>query len=358
MNYNINIDELNNDDKIIIQKKNYYCSNCNRKGHTFKNCNEPIISNGIIAIYIKNFNSELIPYLENYIIKNLKIFNNSYNKKTNSPNYKKLLSSNSDSNSSLNKWFEECEKKNNTLAFLKDDLSNINEISDINDNIQFLMVQRKHSLGYLEFMRGRYTLENIDNLIYLIEQMTPNEINDIINVDFDLLWNNLWDINNIKNKHHHKEYIQSKQKFYQIKILHPDLIKNVKSLYNFNEWGFPKGRRESYESDLVCAIREFEEETNLKESNYTVLEKCKSIRENLTGTNGVLYAHNYFLSIINNNADYKDDTNREIGQTSVLDILECLNRIRPYHKNKIRIIKHIYIVINNFLEEYSKVILD
>ena len=74
MNYNIDIDELD-DEKIIIPKKNYYCSNCNRKGHTFKTCNEPIISNGIIAIYIKNFNNELIPLLEKYIIKNLKIFN-------------------------------------------------------------------------------------------------------------------------------------------------------------------------------------------------------------------------------------------------------------------------------------------
>ncbi len=95
MNYNIDIDELNvNNEKIIIPTKNYYCSNCNRKGHTFKNCNEPIISNGIIAIYIKNFNSELIPYLENYINKNLKIFNNSYNKNTSSPQYNKNIPKN------------------------------------------------------------------------------------------------------------------------------------------------------------------------------------------------------------------------------------------------------------------------
>jgi len=353
MNYNINIDEAV-DEKIIIQKKNYYCSNCNRKGHTFKNCNEPIISNGIIAIYIKNFDSELIPYLENYIIKNLKIFSNSYNKKTSSPNYKKSLSSNSDSNSSLNKWFEECEKKT-PFSFSKEDFGNYGTKDNINDNIQFLMVQRKHSLGYLEFMRGRYTLENLDNLTYLIEQMTPNEISDIKNMDFDFLWNKLWDINNIKNKNHHKEYVQSKQKFYQIKMNYPELIGNIKPLYDFNEWGFPKGRRDSYESDLVCAIREFEEETNLAESNYVVLDKCKSIRENLTGTNGIQYAHNYFLSIINNNANSYDETNREIGQTSVLNISECLEKIRPYHKNKIRIIKHIYMVINDFLEEYSKI---
>ena len=343
MNHNINKDEIINYEKIIVHKKNYYCSNCNRKGHTFKNCNEPIISNGIIAIYIKNFDSKLISYLENYIVKNLKIFNNSYNKKTSSPNYKKILSS-IDSDSSLNKWFEECDKK-------KLDLTNIENKDIINDNIQFLMVQRKHSLGYMEFMRGRYNIENVDILIHLIEQMTPNEILNINNKEFDYLWNNLWDLNNIKNKNHHKEFIQSKQKFYKIKLNYPNIFKDTEQLYNFNEWGFPKGRRESYESDLVCAIREFEEETNLKEINYTILEKCKSIRENLTGTNGINYTHNYFLSVINDNSDNKDETNREIGQTKVLNITECLEKIRPYHKNKIKIIKHIYLVINNFLKE-------
>lgn len=347
MNYNTNIDDINHNEKIIIQKKNYYCSNCNRKGHTFKNCTEPIISNGLIAIYIKNFNSNLIPYLENYIVKNLKIFNNTYNKKTYSSNYKKIILSKTDSDLNYNfkKWFEENE--NNKILSI--DIQN-----DINDDIQFLMVQRKHSLGYMEFMRGRYTIEDINSIIYLIKQMTPNEIEDIINKDFDNLWNCLWDLNNIKNKNHHKEYIQSKQKFYQIKLNNPNILIDTKPLYGFNEWGFPKGRRESYESDLVCAIREFEEETNLKENNYTLLEKCKSIRENLTGTNGIYYAHNYFLSIINDNLSHKDDKNHEIGQTKVLNIIECLERIRPYHKNKIRIIKNIYKVINNFLQEYSQ----
>jgi hypothetical protein len=328
MNYNIEIDELN-DEKIIIPKKNYYCSNCNRKGHTFKNCNEPIISNGIIAIYIKNFNEELISYLETYIIKNLKIFTNSYNKNTSSPQYSK--------NNFNNYWLD----------------SDVN-IPDINPNIQFLMVQRKNSLGYLEFMRGRYNIDNISTLTHLLEQMTPEEIADINNKDFDMLWNDLWDSNNIKNKNHHKEYIVSRQKFYQLKLSYNLILTNTEPHYNFNEWGFPKGRRELYESDLVCAIREFEEETTLQEKDYIILEKCKSIKENLTGTNGINYAHNYFLSILNDNSGGSDESNREIGQTKVLNINDCVDRIRPYHKNKIRIIKYIYLIINNFLNECAK----
>jgi hypothetical protein len=218
------------------------------------------------------------------------------------------------------------------------------------------MVQRKNSLGYLEFIRGRYNLENLLTLTHLLEQMTPDELSDINKKDFDILWNDLWDSNNIRNKNHHKEYLNSKQKFYQLKLSHNNILSNTIPLYNFNEWGFPKGRRESYEPDLVCAIREFEEETTLREDNYIILEKCKSIRENLIGTNGISYAHNYFLSILNNKLSIIDKSNREIGQTKVLNLNECLEKIRPYHKNKIRIIKYIYSIINNFLLEYSTMI--
>ena len=341
MNYNIDIDidELN-DEKIIIPKKNYYCSNCNKKGHTFKTCNEPIISNGIIAIYIKELSYEQIPFLEDYIIKNLKIFTNSYNKNTNT-------------NNQQYKTFNQ-----NNHFWLESDIKI--KPNKINESIQFLMVQRKNSLGYLEFIRGRYSLENLSTLTHLLEQMTPEELDDVNKKDFDILWNDLWDSNNIRNKNHHKEYLNSKQKFYQLKLFHNNTLLCTKPLYLFNEWGFPKGRRESYEPDLVCAIREFEEETTLEEDDYIILEKCKSIRENLIGTNGISYAHNYYLSILNDNSSIlgdnsliTDETNREIGQTKVLNFNECLERIRPYHKNKIRIIKYIYIIINNFLTEYS-----
>ena len=324
-----NINEFENYVQIIVPRKNYYCSNCNKKGHTFKNCNESIISNGIIAIYIKNFSIKQNVLLENYITNNLKIFDNS--------------STNLNSKTKLQNDIVVSNYTNNDI------------IGEINKNIKFLMVQRKHSLGYLEFIRGRYNLDNTKTIIHLIEQMTPNEINQINTKDFDFLWNNLWDSNNVKNKNHHKEYLISKQKFYQIKLNFNEIITNTKPKYNFNEWGFPKGRRETYESDLVCAVREFEEETSLKEHEYIILEKCKSVRENLIGTNGISYAHNYYLSLINKNYDSIDESNREIGHTKVFNISECLEKIRPYHKNKIKIVKHIYMIVNNFLQEYYKI---
>ena len=65
-------------EKIIIPTKNYYCSNCNKRGHTYRKCNEPIISNGIIGFYIEDFNKSLLPILEDYILKNFSIKNKFY----------------------------------------------------------------------------------------------------------------------------------------------------------------------------------------------------------------------------------------------------------------------------------------
>jgi len=305
---NNNYDNYNNDyNKIITIKKNLYCTNCNKKGHIYKNCLEPVISNGIIAMYIENLNKENMDDLEKYISTNL----------------------------------------NNLLKNKK----NINNLTKYSNKIKFLMIQRKNSLGYLEFMRGRYDINNNENINYIFEQMTQNEIIDILNKEFDILWNDLWDENNIKNKNHYKEYITSKQKFYELKLNKLDFITNLKPKYLFNEWGFPKGRRELYESDIICAIREFEEETNIKENMYNLLEGCSKIKENLVGTNGINYLHNYYLAILNSEKIKNIDTkNREIGNIKIMSFNECIEAIRPYHTNKIKIIKILNELVNEYLE--------
>jgi hypothetical protein len=317
MNHNNQEENVINEyinDKIIVSNKNFYCSNCNKRGHTYKKCYEPIISNGIISFYIEDFNESLVPLLEDYIIENIK-----------KKNIKKINNSN----------------------------ANI-----YNSKIKFLMVQRKHSLGYMEFLRGKYSNNDTENIKYLLEQTTPKELNNIINQNFDYLWNMLWDNdpnsnNTIKNKHHFKEYITSKQKFYELKMNNSNLLLSIKPKFTFNEWGFPKGRRETYESDIVCAMREFEEETSYNENDYSILDESNIIKENLVGTNGINYRHNYFLAIIHKNEINNNKENKEIGALNFMSLDDCLKVIRPYHNNKQIIIKKIHNLILNFMTEYS-----
>ena len=190
--------------------------------------------------------------------------------------------------------------------------------------------------------------------------MTPEEINNIETHDFDYLWNNVWNDNNQnepvnKNINHQKEYILSKQKFYDLKLNNSDIFSQVTPKFSFNEWGFPKGRRDLYEPDMVCAMREFEEETSFHENNYRVLEECNYVRENLKGTNGIDYAHNYFYAVMDNdiNNNNNNKNNKEISNMKFMTIDECISVIRPYHTNKIKIIKNTYNTINNFLNEHN-----
>ena len=43
------------------------------------------------------------------------------------------------------------------------------------NNIQYLMIKRKHSLGFVEFMRGKYPLHNYEYLINVFNEMSKYE---------------------------------------------------------------------------------------------------------------------------------------------------------------------------------------
>ena len=81
--------------------------------------------------------------------------------------------------------------------------------------IKYLMVQRRDTLGFVEFMRGKYNLENEKYIYELFKIMTENERLNILSYEFDILWENLWMNKNLKK--FHNEYNNSKKKFNMLK---------------------------------------------------------------------------------------------------------------------------------------------
>jgi 8-oxo-dGTP pyrophosphatase MutT (NUDIX family) len=61
---------------------------------------------------------------------------------------------------------------------------------------EYLMIRRKDTLGYVDFLRGKYQVrENDVNRQYILnmfKQMTRNEKERIRTLPFDVLWNELW----------------------------------------------------------------------------------------------------------------------------------------------------------------------
>ena len=69
-------------------------------------------------------------------------------------------------------------------------------INDKNE-IQYLMMCRKDTLGYIDFLRGKYNIHDQQYINEMIDQMTISEKQKLIEHDFDYLWNDLWGSFNI-----------------------------------------------------------------------------------------------------------------------------------------------------------------
>ena len=130
--------------------------------------------------------------------------------------------------------------------------------------LKILMVRRKNSMAYTEFLRGKYDIEDDEYIRKLLSNMTIDEQQDINTKDFTTLWNIHWG-EDCENQS--KEYELSLEKFSKLDF--PNLLKDIQS-FSESEWGFPKGRRAHRENDLDCSIREFWEETDIPRDYYTI----------------------------------------------------------------------------------------
>ena len=193
------------------------------------------------------------------------------------------------------------------------------------ESVKVLMVRRKHSMAFTEFVRGKYDLHDHDFIRRLIENMTFGEHSLLTNLSFPDIWTQHWGVG---RDHHSHEYEVSKTKFESLPI---SLFQG--GGYEESEWGFPKGRRQHRETDLNCAIREFSEETDIPRETYTVCNNL-SFDETYKGTNGVEYRHLYFLSVATGNIVLNTvmthEQEREICEVRWMTLAECSGTTRPH----------------------------
>ena len=225
-----------------------------------------------------------------------------------------------------------------------------------NNKLQYLMIRRKHSLGFVEFMRGKYPLYNYNYLLNIFNEMSVYEKEKIKNSSFDELWNYLWGDNvgiqyRGEEKTSREKYesliigIETKES-YNLELL----INNSNTVWIEPEWGFPKGRRNFQEKDLNCALREFEEETGYLKSNVKLVQNIIPYEEIFTGSNMKSYKHRYFLGYIDPSIEMTNTFQEtEVSEVKWLNYTECIEKIRPYNLEKINILNK----VNKVLQEYS-----
>lgn len=227
------------------------------------------------------------------------------------------------------------------------------------NGLQFLMINRKDSFGYIDFVRGKYSAFNVNHTQNIIDEMSNDEKSIIVNEPFTRLWRNMWgDVLNAQK--YRSEESSSARKFEQItngvsiegeKIDLKYFIDNSTTNWTETEWEFPKGRRNFEEKDIECALREFEEETGISSKFISIIENVLPFEEIFIGTNHKSYKHKYFLAYINeinNDVSLQNFQRSEVSKIQWKTTSECLDSIRPYNLEK----KQLIININKVLQEY------
>jgi len=235
--------------------------------------------------------------------------------------------------------------------------SGIIAIKKINGKFKYLMICRKDSLGYIDFLRGKYPLYDKSYISDLINEMTNVEKNKLLTNTFEELWQELWGDYCMFN--YKSENKTSKEKFVQIKrgVKLDDkrgynleqLIESCQSKWELPEWGFPKGRRNSGENDMNCALREWEEETGYDKQSVRLINNVLPLEEIFMGSNYKTYKHKYYLGFINSNKkpEYQFQKS-EVSQIKWFTLEEALKNIRDYNLEKKEVIKKVDSLLNKY----------
>lgn len=221
---------------------------------------------------------------------------------------------------------------------------------------KYLIIKRKDSLGYVDFMRGKYSLDNITGIMGMLNEMTLIERNNLLTKSFDELWCKLWNTP-IGSKYRGEENT-AKDRFNQIKmgVKIDNKIYTLKSLINKctciweePEWGFPKGRRELNERDLQCGMRECVEETGYNDESINIIQNLIPYDELFIGSNYKGYKHRYYVGYIDiNSKPDKPYQESEVSDMIWLSYEEIKQKIRPYNLEKLEILKKVNTVLTRY----------
>ncbi len=223
--------------------------------------------------------------------------------------------------------------------------------------LEYLLIRRRNSLGFIEFMRGKYNIYNKLYLLNIINEMTIEEKNILLIYNFEQLWENIWGDN--ASIIYRGEEKMSKEKFESLKLpISVNFLEyNLESLilessteWSEPEWGFPKGRRDYKETDLQSAIREFEEETLYNREKLNIIKNVIPYEEIFTGSNYKSYKHKYYLAHMNIDLTNfnKNICSTEVSKMDWLSYENACSLIRPYNLEKLNILNK----VNTILIQY------
>lgn len=275
------------------------CTNCSNVGHQSKQCPHPITSYGVILFRVKG------------------------------------------------DW-------NQAAALLQ---GGITGLESVQSRLEYLMIQRRDSIGFIEIMRGKYRLTDTEYIKQHINAMTGKERENLLTMSFDELWEGLWGPPQEGSHAYKNEKEQAKQKLEALRPSLEELIKECDIAWDTPEWGFPKGRRDIGESEYTCAMREMWEETNILERDIVPIRNMEPIQEIFNGTNHIRYSHKYYIAYapagvgeetVALAAEKNSHIKREVGCIRWFSLDDAIKHIRPENEEKRQVLLRVHGLLQQF----------
>lgn len=164
-----------------------------------------------------------------------------------------------------------------------------------NNKPEILLVCKRYTYAYHTFTHGKYNSSSNNELIKLFNGMTLEEKIDILSLNFIQIWYRIW----LNSKHCRDVYFPAKNKYESTFAIDGGVrLRNLINLSTNSRkiWEIPKGRKKSkVESEIHCAIREFEEETNVLKKSYKIYPTAT--RKHSFIDVGVRYTSTYYIAM-------------------------------------------------------------
>ena len=212
---------------------------------------------------------------------------------------------------------------------------------------EYLMIRRKDTLGYMDFMRGKFPIYQKNYIMNMLMQMTVDEKQKLRTRITSY---------KIEDGFNDKRYKEGAVKE-KIQILMNGVVSHserydLSSLLDESdqyetwtepEWGFPKGRRNTQEKDYECALREFAEETGYTVSVLKNIRNMVPFDEIFIGSNYKSYRHKYYVMYMSyeDSLGVKSFQKSEVSGMEWRSFTECMKSIRSYNLEKKRILTNI-----------------
>ncbi len=215
-------------------------------------------------------------------------------------------------------------------------------VSKVGDTLKYGLVKRSNGYGMYKILKGNIC----DNMCFTeISDDERQMIQDMCDMKqgWETIFENLWkvtmfdpDTTSLQYKFGMANFVKNIEKVKKH-------LNSTKSIFPNGIWGFPKGKRDRYETDMSCALREVQEETYLTAKQISVLP-VDMLHETYKA-----WSYRYFVGKVDSSLVF----NRLIDNVEISEIAWCtyedaLNLIPSDMVEK----KHILRQVNNIAHRY------